>query len=104
MTKPANDANRPRIIGFCWFRRESYQDARSLMADPDVLFDTFDEWLVAARQIERDVTEKGDKVVRIRFDAASFMLWCASHGRMPDEQARAAWAAAEARKKFGTRG
>jgi hypothetical protein len=103
MTKPATDEKKRRILGFCWFRRETYEQARSVMSDPEVLFDTFDDWLTAARRIEREVTDRGDKVVRIRFDLPAFVLWCAARGRLPDEQARAGWAAEEARKKFGTR-
>lgn len=103
MTKPAKEDTPKRILGFCWFRRETYQEARKVMVDPHVLFDSFDEWLAAARKIEREMTDQGDKVVRIRFDLPVFLLWCASHGRMPDENARAAWAAAEARKRFGTK-
>ena len=103
MTLPATEEKKRRILGFCWFRRESYDQARAVMSDPERLFDTFDEWLVAARTVEREVIAKGDKVVRIRFDLPAFLLWCASHGRYPDEDARAGWAAGEARKKFGTR-
>lgn len=103
MTVPAPAEPKRRILGFCWFRRETYDQARSVMSDPEILFDSFDEWLVAARKIEREIAAKGDKVVRIRFDLPAFLLWCAARGRMPDEQARAGWAAEEARKRFGTR-
>lgn len=103
MTQPATEEKKHRILGFCWFRRDGYAQARSVMSDPEVLFDTFDEWLAAARRIEREVSAQGDKVVRIRFDLPAFLLWCAARGRMPDEQSRAGWAAEAARKKFGTR-
>lgn len=102
-SKHETDDTKRRILGFCWFRRETYADARAAMADPERLFDSFDEWLAAARGVEREVSEKGDKVVRIRFDLPAFLLWCAARSRLPDEQARAAWAADEARKRFGTR-
>ncbi len=102
MTKTA-PATPKRIVGFCWFHRDSYLDARSAMADPEVLFDTFDEWLKAAKKIEAEVTAKGDKVVRIRFDLASFLLFCVGSRRLPDEQARAAWASNEVQKKYSGR-
>jgi len=102
MTKTA-PATPQRIVGFCWFHRDDYDRARAAMADPEVLFDTFDEWLAAARKIEKEVTEKGDKVVRIRFDLASFTLFCIGKSSQMNEQARAAWAANEARKKFAGR-
>ena len=103
MTKTA-PATPKRIVGFCWFHRDGYLDARAAMADPEVLFDTFDEWLKAAKKIEADVTAKGDKVVRIRFDLASFLLFCVGARRLPDEQARAAWASSEVQKKYARRG
>jgi hypothetical protein len=92
-----------RIIGFCWFHRETYDEARSMMADPEALFDTFDEWLKAARKIEAEVTAKGGKVVRVRFDLPAFMLYCASHNVAPYEQSRANWAAQEVKKKYAQR-
>ncbi len=99
MSVPKAPANTLRIYGFCWFRREDYDEARAAMADPEVLFDTFDEWLKAAKKIESDMAAQGHKVVRIRFDIISFMLYCATHDVPPIEQSRANWAAAELRRK-----
>lgn len=98
MTKPAPAPK--RILGFCWFRREDYDTARSVMADPEILFDTFDEWLAGARRIESEITAKGDKVVRIRFDLPVFLLWCATNNAQPNEQARAKWAAQAVRQRY----
>ena len=103
MTLPIPPADKQRIYGFCWFRRDAYDQARSIMADPEVLFDTFDEWLKAAKKIEADVAAQGHKVVRVRFDLPSFLLYCMSHGVAPVEQTRANWAAAELRKKMERR-
>jgi hypothetical protein len=100
---PSEPGAPPRIYGFCWFKRDHYAEARALMSDPETLFDTFDEWLKGARQIEREMTERGEKVVRIGFDPVGFVLWCASHNRTPNADARSKWAAAEARRKFGGR-
>lgn len=102
MTKTA-PAQPKRIVGFCWFHRDGYLDARAAMADPEVLFDTYDEWLKAAKTIEADVAAKGDKVVRIRFDLPAFLLFCISANTLPNDHARANWAAAEARKKYAGR-
>ena len=43
---------------------------------------------------------KGAKVVRVRFDTPSFLLYCMSKGVPPHEQTRANWAAQELRKKM----
>lgn len=92
-----------RIYGICWFRREDYAEALKVMSDPEALFDTFDEWLKAARRIEADVIAKGAKVVRVRFDLRSFMLYCMTHNVPPYEQSRANWAAQEVKKKYAAR-
>lgn len=101
MTKPP--AEPLRVYGICWFRREDYAEAVKVMSDPEALFDTFDEWLKAARKIEADVIAKGAKVVRVRFDLPAFMLYCASHNVQPYEQSRANWAAQEVKKKYAQR-
>lgn len=103
MTQPTTPAATLRIYGFCWFRRDEYDAARAAMADPEVLFDTFDEWLKAAKKIESDMTAQGHKVVRIRFDITSFMLYCVSHDVPPVEQSRANWAAAELKRKVNAK-
>ena len=101
MTEPKEPRKILRIYGFCWFRRENYEEARAVMADPEVLFDTFDEWLKAAKKIEADVAAQGHKVVRVRFDLQSFLLYCMTHNVAPIEQTRANWAAAELKRKVG---
>ncbi|TBW39951.1 hypothetical protein EYW49_04585 [Siculibacillus lacustris] len=99
-TPTAPTAPTLRIFGFCWFHRATYARDRGLMTDPEVLFETFDQWLKSARQIEREISARGDKVVRIGFDPTEFLLFCATRGLKPDEQSRAAWAAQEVRKKY----
>lgn len=90
-----------RVYGICWFAREDYDTARAAMADPEALFDTYDEWLAAAHKLERQVAAEGDKSVRIRFDMESFMLYCVTQKLPPYEQTRANWAAQEVKKKYG---
>lgn len=89
-----------RVFGFCWFHRDDYDAARAAMADPEVLFDTFAEWLKAAKKIEAEVTAKGHKVVRIPFDLQAFLFYCMTRNIPPVEQARANWAADELRRRY----
>ena len=102
MTKPPETPL--RVYGFCWFLRDEYDEARAAMADPEVLFDTYGEWLKAAKKIEADVTAQGGKVIRIRFDLPSFRFYCLTHNVPPVEQTRANWAAAELRRRYDEAG
>ena len=40
------------------------------------------------------------EAVRIRFDPVSFAWFCRVQGILPDNQARAAWAASEAKERY----
>lgn len=100
MSLPTSPADTLRVFGFCWFLRDDYDEARAAMADPEVLFDTYAEWLKAAKKIEADVSAQGGKVIRIRFDLESFMIYCMTRNIPPVEQARADWAAAELRRRY----
>ncbi|MBL8573081.1 MAG: hypothetical protein JNM13_05345 [Hyphomicrobiaceae bacterium] len=87
-------------IGLCWFKREHFADHRQLMSDPDELFDTYDEWLKSAHQIERTVAAQGHRVVRVPFDPVSFLLLCTTRGMLPDAKARSQWAAMETERRY----
>ncbi|WP_407049464.1 hypothetical protein [Methyloraptor flagellatus] len=89
-----------KVYGFCWFKRDQYVAARAMMIDPQDLFDTYDEWLHEARAIEAKAQSEGVRVMRIRFDPVSFAWFCRVQGILPDNQARAAWAASEAKERY----
>lgn len=88
-----------KIYGFCWFRREHYDASRAMMIDPQDLFETYDEWLHEAKAIEAKATADGIRVMRIRFDPAGFAMFCMVNNLKPDNHARAAWAAQEAKRR-----
>jgi len=100
MSLPKAPETTLRVYGFCWFLRDDYDEARAAMADPEVLFDTYAEWLKAAKKIEADVAAQGAKVIRIRFDLTSFLFYCEARRIPPVEQARADWAATELRRRY----
>lgn len=90
---------RQRAVAICWFRREDYEAAKSEMADPERLYDGYDEWLHEAQAFEREMQDQGVKVQRIRYESKGFALFCLTRGIAPDGAARAEWAAMEAYKK-----
>lgn len=85
-----------RQLALCWFRRKDYEQAKALMEDADRLYDDYDTWLKEGWAFEREMSDKGVRTVRIRFDEQSFLLFCATHAMARDGVARAEWAAYEA--------
>jgi hypothetical protein len=82
----------PQAIGFAWYRRESYAQCLALFSDAANFPPTFDEWLVRAKEAERQCLEKGLKVVRAEIDPREFARWCADEGYAHiDTAARSRW-------------
>lgn len=100
--KPHATADKPeKVIAICWFRREDYDRAKAAMVDPGRLYADYDEWLKEGQAFEREMQAQGVRVVRIRFDATAFALFCLSRQLPADGVARAAWATEEAMKRSG---
>ena len=80
----------PSACGIAWYRRDTYARCVAIFEDGRDLPATFDEWLVIAKQAERDCFERGIKALRIEIDPNKFPAWCADHGFTKiDSQARA---------------
>ncbi|MDR3376947.1 MAG: hypothetical protein P4L98_24780 [Ancalomicrobiaceae bacterium] len=87
-----------RTIAVCWFKRDHYEEAKSLMADPDRLYGSYDEWLKEALGFEREMAGRDVKTKRVGFHVQSFILFCRIRSLVPDAGARMLWAAQEAQK------
>lgn len=93
----ANPKNVPHAVGIAWFTRETYDDCMSLFEDSDQLPDTYDDWLIRAKQAEEQVARQGMKIVRAIIDPKTFPAWCAANGFANiDKQARMAFGNAKA--------
>ena len=91
-------------IAICWFKRDSYDGDKSIMADPDRLYGSFDQWLKEAKAFEADCAARQIVTRRIRFDRPAFILFCSTRNLIPDAGARMLWANEQARKADRTSG
>ncbi|HYD04308.1 MAG TPA: hypothetical protein VEC60_01215 [Reyranella sp.] len=80
-------------VGIPWYRRGDYRRIREVMADPEFLPGSFDQWLRRAEQAERQLRREGRRPYRARIDAEEFVAWCAERGLDVDGRARQAFAA-----------
>jgi len=76
----ANPNNVPHAVGISWFRPETYDACMSIFSDANDLPDTYEDWLIRAKQAEEQVTRQGMKVVRVDIDPETFPKWCAANG------------------------
>lgn len=82
-----------QLVGIGWYRRGDWPALRALFPDRHLLPELYDDWLVRAEALERQVQASGKRVVRAEIRPASFAAWCTAHGHRPDAAGRSAWGA-----------
>lgn len=87
-------AKRNKIAtGIAWYRREHYDQLRSMFADGDKLHATYDEWRASVQELVSTMEKDDMVVVRAYIDPDTFPTWCRENGfPQLDSQARSAWA------------
>lgn len=80
-------------IGLPWYRREDWKRSQEIMSDADMQFDTFDEWLAEALEIELTLIGEGHNVRRVPVDLDKFPAWCLIRGLQTNGEARSRFAA-----------
>jgi hypothetical protein len=94
------DASRINAAALLWFTRATYASHRAIMSDPEVLPESFDEWLAQAKAGERGLQAAGAVTIRVPFDPLAFTLFCASRRLNPNGKTRSEFAAVQARMRM----
>jgi hypothetical protein len=85
--------SREGIAGVGWYAREQWARLREVVADPEELEDTYEEWLGNAEKFAREMSFHGVVVQRIAVDVEALRSWCVVHSRRVNAESRAAYAA-----------
>ena len=78
-------------IGLARYRREQWQQLRSLAADRNKLEETYDQWLTFATKRLDKLHCQGIRAEKVDLDVQELSAWCARHGCPLDADARAAY-------------
>ena len=71
-----------------WYRPEQWSLLRALAADPEVLEDTYDQWLAGATKGMREMAARGLSAIKVDIDVRELSAWCQEHQRPLDGDAR----------------
>ena len=71
---------------------DSYEQFRFDAVDDDAFFSTFDEWLAAALEHERQAERHGVPIIRVRMVKSAFQQWCQMTGARNDASGRSDYA------------
>lgn len=89
-------------IGFSWYHEADYAAALAIMADGNVMPQTYAAWLSKSEKLERELTRDGHKVIRAIIDPATFPDWCRRNGfAQVNADARKMWGAEYAARQIG---
>ena len=75
-------------VGIPWYRREDYQRLIEIFEDGEAFSNSFDGWLEAAEQFERNAKKNGIVPVRALIDPDEFPVWCRANNLRVDGEGR----------------
>ena len=76
------------VIGIAWYRLDSYERIREVMADGISFPKTDATWRQKAVPMERELKRQGAIPVRIEVEPSVFARWCGKRSLAPDSEAR----------------
>ena len=84
-----------------WYTESTYYEQfRAAAIDSDSFFYSFQEWLAAALEHERQAQRHGVTIVRVRMFPKAFKQWCESSGARNDAAGRSAYAEDRAERLY----
>jgi len=72
---------------------------RAEAADPEVLEETYEEWLSVAQGAVLDLARQAVRAERVEIDVEELLAWCRANNRPLDGKARAEFTTRQLRKK-----
>ena len=84
---------KPHPVGIAWYAREDYGRILEVMADADLMPDTFDAWSERATEVEAQLKARGFRVLRVALRPEAFLAWCQASDVPADAEARCQYAA-----------
>ena len=84
--------------GVAWYDRDQWQHLRQVAADPEVLEESYDDWVAMAEKAIRELEASGMIIERVPVDTTDLVAWCSEQNRPIDGSARAEFAARQLRK------
>lgn len=77
--------------GISWYRPQDYDALRRMFTDGASLPQTYEQWLILAMDLEKQVRRSGSRVIRAYVDPVEFPKWCRLTGNKTDASGRVAF-------------
>lgn len=87
--RPEKHPHQPTLQAMVWYQEEHYAALLAIFDDSHLLPPRFSDWLVRAEEKKAEVEARGDQVIKVYIDPATFPEWCEKKGLAKDANARA---------------
>ncbi|MDB6111916.1 MAG: hypothetical protein JWR69_3666 [Pedosphaera sp.] len=86
------------VVGIGWYTPDQYSSLKAFAADPEILDDNHEQWLIGAEKLFRELgAQDGMRPVRISVDVQELLNWCRKMGNPLDASSRAQFIAEKVR-------
>ena len=93
------NGNSMPVAGVAWYQPEQWPLLKKNAADPDVLEDTYEEWLKMAETAVINLEKQGVLIERVTINIEDLLRWCRARNRPLDGSARAEFTTRQLRRK-----
>jgi hypothetical protein len=86
-------------LGIAWYREEQWQLLKSTASDPEIMEETYQEWLQSAKESIKKLKKQGLTPIQVDLDVKDLNDWCRKEGRTPDAASRSEYTAESLRRR-----
>ena len=90
------------MTGIAWYSRDQWAQLRRVVADPEELESTYEEWLGVIKRRVPDFIKPGLKLVKVPVDVNDLVSWCQLRGKPIDANARAEYVVEALQRQGGS--
>ena len=80
------------VLGVAWYTEEQWARVKESAADPELLENTYADWVKMAEDALKDVRHAVRDPIKVMVDASELAAWCLVHGKPNVSSTRAEFA------------
>jgi hypothetical protein len=80
-------------LGIAWYREDQWQLLKSTAFDPDIIEETYEEWIHNAKKSLKKMKNQGVEPIKVDFDVNEFNAWCKDNKKSPNGDSRCEYVA-----------
>lgn len=93
MVKRQPPSQSPTPVGVAWYKPDQWQKLLAVSVDRDKLEETYDEWMLEAERVIKELRRQGLYIVKVDVNIEELVAWCQKKKIPVNGEARSMYAA-----------